>query len=321
MSSTRKHLPTVVLPLSEECDRPKCQDIFVYLRPESNGIVVESAIMRAISRRTELNGRIKLVYLANLPGDFLSRSRVIEKHYQLKLLFTRAGGKLFTSSMKEEFSRYFGIPFDKARVAGAFEAMRILGMNREELFDLWVAEKDLLHLNGQTIKRYHNLFIVNYDIPAILQKNSSETDIAVMIFRSELAPEEFHHLITDMVTILRKDGIVDTQRPFSRVFHYSNGPFEQIRDGLGFLYDKNGNHLPLEHIRFYRYLIRSGLTRTEILKVLEYPLFVFGDDEDRHREETIYAATLESSYPEARKVLLSARAQLLLGSGNVFTSQ
>ena len=77
MSSTQKDLPTVVLPLSGECDRPHCQDIFVYLRPESNGIVVESAIMRAISRRKEMEERIRLVYLANLPGGFLSRSRVI----------------------------------------------------------------------------------------------------------------------------------------------------------------------------------------------------------------------------------------------------
>lgn len=305
----------MVLPLTEDCDRTDCQDIFVYLRPESNGIVVESAIMQAISRRRESAQQVRLVYLANIPGEFISRRRVIEDHYHLKLLFTREGAALFTPFMKERFSRHFGLPFENARIAGAFEAMSILDMDREELFDLWVPEHDLLHLNGQIIKRYHDLFIVNYDIPAIINKNNEETDIAVMIFRTELTPGEFHNLVTDMVTILRRQGIVDARKPFGRVFHYSTSPFEQIRDGFGFLYDGAGNHLPMERIRFFRYLLKAGIREEEIMKVLEFPLFVFGDDVNS-REETICVASFEQSYAQALDTLRSAKAQILIG-GNL----
>jgi hypothetical protein len=314
MKDQEKNLPTVVLPLVEDCDQEECQDVFVYLRPESNGILVESAIMRAISRRKEIEGRIKLVYLANIPGSFLSRHRVIENYYRLKLLFSKGGKELFTPYMRTVFSRHFRTPFESAQIVGAFNAMRILSMDREELFSLWVPEQDLLHLCGQTIKRYKNLFIINYDIPAILKKNCDGTDIAVMIFRTEISPEEFHHLITDMVTILRKEGLVDARTPFSRVFHYSNGPFEQLRDGLGFLYDQKGEHLPKEKIRFYRYLLKAGLSSHEIVKSLDYPLYSFGKDGHSYTEETIYAATEDLSYQAAMEKLFSANSQLMIGA-------
>lgn len=95
MEHGSQRLPTVVLPLSEECDRDECQDIFVYLRPESNGILVESTIMKVIGLKAEVANKIKLIYLANLPGEFISKTRVIEKHYRLKLLFTKRG-KVFS---------------------------------------------------------------------------------------------------------------------------------------------------------------------------------------------------------------------------------
>ncbi|ADK79625.1 hypothetical protein [Sediminispirochaeta smaragdinae] len=313
MEHGSQRLPTVVLPLSEECDRDECQDIFVYLRPESNGILVESTIMKVIGLKAEVANKIKLIYLANLPGEFISKTRVIEKHYRLKLLFTKKGKSLFTPFMKTQFSQHFGISFEDADILGAFDAMRRLKMSREELFGLWVPEKDLLHVNGQTIKRYHDFFIINYDIPAILHKNIEGTDIAVMIFRTELSAAEFHALITDLVTNLRKEGLVDVKRPFSRVFHYSNGPFEQIRDGLGFLYDKNGNHLPLEKLRFYDYLQKKGLDREHILKTLAYPIFVFNGERAPYHEETIYEASFSQSYAQAYQTLASAKAQLLIG--------
>jgi hypothetical protein len=310
-------LPTVVVPLTEDCDREQCQDIFVYLRPESNGVVVESTLMKVISRSRELPQRIRLVYLANIPGDFILRNRIIEDHYHLKLLFSRKGKKLFTPYMADRFTIHFGIPFEEADIIGAFQALRILGLTREELFQLWVPEKDLLHLNGQTIKRYKNHFIINYDIPAILHKNSDATDIAVMIFRTELGSDAFKDLITAMVTALRKEGIVDKHKPFSRVFHHSAGPFEQIRDGLGFLYNSNGEHLPLQKIRFFRFLEKEGLSSEEIKKIIAYPLFHFPGSSGSGMEDTIYNMSSSMTYPEARDVLAEATGQLLIGSDRI----
>lgn len=309
--------PTVVVPLIDDCDRKTCQDIFVYLRPESNGIVVESTIMRVVSRNKEIADRIRLVYLANIPGDFIARNRIIERHYHLKLLYSRKGKELFTPYMAEKFSAHFGIPFEKANIIGAFTALKRLGMDREDLFNLWVPEKDLLHLNGQTVKRYKDCFIINYDIPAILHKNNEATDIAVMIFRTDLSSDAFRELITTMVTELRKEGVVDKGKPFSRVFHYSNGPFEQIRDGFGFLYDQQGEHLPLEKIRFYRFLLNRGFSEIEVRKIITFPLFRFPGAYGSDREEIIYNVSMGLSYPEAADVLRSAKGQLLIGTDGI----
>jgi hypothetical protein len=313
LGPTKVRLPTVVIPFETGCRTDKCQDIFLYLRPETNGIRVESVMMRAISSRAQYKDKVKIVYLANLPGDFIAKHRIIEEHYRLKLLFTKRGKQLFTPYMKREFSRYFNVSFEDAEIYGAFEAMKLLGYDREELFRLWVPKQDIFHINGQTIKRYGEVFIINYDIPGILNKNSDATDVAVMILRTTFGPQELHTMIMDIVEEMRKEDILDNSKGYSRVFHYSKGPFEQILDALGFLYDSDGTHIPLFQIHFYSYLLDRGLDGKEIERILQYPIFRFANGKTRPYEETIYAATFEKDYDTAFEVLRSTKAQVIIG--------
>ncbi|MFO7850012.1 MAG: hypothetical protein R6V67_08645, partial [Spirochaetia bacterium] len=101
---------------------------------------------------------------------------------------------------------------------------------------------------------------------------------------------------------------------YSRVFHYSKGPFEQLLDALGFLYDSQGNHLFSEKVLFYNFLLGKGLLSHEISEILKKPVFLFGGQGTRQKrfEETIYTATYEQSYEEAYQTLLSAKAQVIL---------
>ncbi len=304
--------PTVVVPLDTECKTEMCQDVFVYLRPEANGIHVESTMMRTIHTTDHYRNNVKLVYLANIPGDFIAKHRIIEQHYRLKLSFAKHGKHIFTEYMQREFSRYFGVPFKEAEILGSFEAMKRLHYTREQLFNLWVPANDILHLNGQTIKRVNGLFIINYDIPAILQKNRTNTDIAVMILRTRLGPESIYSLMMEMVDRLKADGLLKHSQAFTRVFHFSRSPFEQILDGIGFLYNNDGTHIPFTEIQFYQFLLQQGMSATEILKVLRYPIFQFANGNGSIFEQTVYAASYGMNYTEAYNTLLSSKAQILL---------
>lgn len=312
MSTVQERLPTVVIPYETECRTEMCQDVCVYLRPEANGIQVESVMMRTIQTSDFYRERVKLVYLANLPGGFIGRRRIIEKHYHLKIKFATRGRGLFTDFMKRRFSEYFGVPFEKAEIWGSFEVMKRKDYTRTGLFDIWVPQEKMLFLNGQTIKQVGDVFIINYDIPAILMKNHIDTDMAVMILRTDLNPKEVHGLMMRMVDSLKSQGLVTRGESFTRVFHYSRSPFEQILDGIGFLYDPDGGHVPLKGINFYAYLLSRGLTDGEIKKIIQYPIFNFRGDDGEYYEKTIYTASYGMGYDDAYQTLVSARGQVLL---------
>ncbi len=304
--------PTIVVPFSENCSFKKCQDIFIYLRPESNGIKVESAIMRGVGSTREFRRHIELAYLANLPGDFLIEKSVVKNHYKARILFAYYGKKIFTPYMKKKFFAHFGVKADEMPISGAYDALRLLKISENELFDLWVPSSDMLIVNGQTIKKMGNIFVVNSDIPAILHRNNNKTDIAVMIFRTDYSGDEFYNVILRMTDILIDEGILDSRSKFSHVFHYSKGPFEQILDAVGFLYDSKGNHLPLEKIKFYRYLTERGLDYNKIKHVLIDPIFQFSFENDEYEEDSIFEKTRNLGYPESFEVINSAKAQVFL---------
>lgn len=304
--------PTIVVPFSGACDSPACQDIFVYLRPESNGVAVESAIMRGISKIPDWQNHINLVYLANLPGDFLNAQGVVEEHYRTKIKFARRGKALFTPFMVKMFSIYFRVNFEESEVLGSFKALSVLKLDEEELFRLWVSEDDMFMINGQTIKRVGKYYIVNSDIPAILHKNNEKTDIAVMVFRTIFWGNDFYNVIEKMTEVLMAEDILHSRSQFSHVFHYSKGPFEQILDAVGFLYDSAGNHLPLQSISFYNFLLEKGLTPMEIDHFISQPLLQFINAEGDIEEKSIFQVTKDLSYEESWRIIRSATAQVLL---------
>jgi len=107
-----------------------CQDIVVYLRPETNGIQTESVLFRVFKDPT-WHSKVDLVYLANVPGAFLLEKGVVERHYSSRVHFARNGAAAFTPAMQETFSRFFGVPFSTAKVLGAFDALVELGVDEE----------------------------------------------------------------------------------------------------------------------------------------------------------------------------------------------
>lgn len=56
--------------------------------------------------------------------------------------------------MKKKFFAHFGVKADEMPISGAYDALRLLKISENELFDLWVPSSDMLIVNGQTIKKW-----------------------------------------------------------------------------------------------------------------------------------------------------------------------
>ena len=301
-------LPTVIIPYEGPPDSAVCRDIFVYLRPETNGVLVESTLLKVIQSTPLYKSHIQLVYLANIPGSFLATNRIVEDHYRYKLPFAIHGGRQFTPEMERRFTEHFLASFDAVDIVGAFEALRILQISADELFNKWVSTADVLILHCQTIKKIDGLYVVNYDMPALLHKNNAHTDIAVMIFRSTLEDGDFHQMIHRMAEELRKQGILGSNRSVGRAFHYSKGPFGQLLDARGYLYDQRGDHIPESELQFCRYLEKRGITSREITGALDNPIMVFRTEEGRI-EECLFPYTIDNTFEQAYRKISSCILQ------------
>ncbi len=303
--------PTVIIPYAGPERTGSAEDIFLYLRPESNGVLVESILMGVLRGTPLYRKNAELVYLANLPGDFIIENHVVEDHYSVNYRYACKGRELFTDNMKRAFETRFKADFISSEIYGAFEALKHLDMDEEKLFNIWVSEKDMMQINGQSIKKYGKLYIINYDIPALLHKNNYSTDIAVMILRSSLGKNDLHEMVRAMERALVEKNIMDGSKPPSRYFHYSKGPFEQILDGLGYLYDSEGRHLSVENVSFTKKLLASGYSMSEIRGVISNPIMCF-EGKDGLEEDNVFLRTRHKSSQEALDVLKSARCQICL---------
>jgi hypothetical protein len=291
--------PKVLIPYPGPETRPGFQDIFVYLRPESNGVLAESTVLRVVEQCPEYKRSLHLVYLANVPGEYIVRNHIVERHYGVKLRFAVSGKQAFTPAMRHRFESYFGRNFDTAAIVGSFEALRILSLRPEELFDRWVARRDLLMVNGQSVKRIGEYFVVNYDIPALLHKNNRDTDIAVMIFRTDLDYTYFSQLVDEMRSRLVEGNLLNPRFPPSRVFHYSKGPFEQVLDGIGYLCTPAGGPVAVSDLSFATYLRDRGVGVSSLIESLSQPIVKCRQEDGVIREENLLVYTAHDTYEAA----------------------
>ena len=273
----------------------------IYLRPETNGIKVESTMLKVIHDSPRYKKALEIVYLANLPGDFLRENRVVENHYALRIRFATKGKEAFTETMKRRFQEHFGVPFDKANIIGSFQALQDLDMTEEELAHLWVPHSQVTYIHAQHIKRYKDIYIVNYDIPRLLHLCSEETDIFSMDLRCFIPYSEIHKLIDKISLALKQEEILVNPALHSHVFHYSKGPFEQILDGIGYLYADGDRHIPLSELSFLSFLLSQGCSEEKILEVVREPILSFRGADGAVEEDNLFVRTYEDSFTDALK--------------------
>ena len=311
MGVEQEKLPAILVPYCGPESDPEIEDIFVYMRPETNGVLGESTILKVVERCPEYRVDIRLVYLANIPGEFILAHHIIERHYAAKLHFAVLGKTALTPGMRREFEAQFGEPFDRASIVGPFEALRLLEIGPEELFNTWVDISDMLFTSGQTIKKIRGYYVINYDLPALLHKNSRGTDIAVMIFRTHTGYRHFADLVERMRQGLIAEGLMRPHYHTGRAFHYSKSPFEQIVDGMGYLYARGAAQVPLEQVSFCSYLLARGIPMQVIRAAVRNPVALFGLDDGSVVEENLMNYTFHDSYAVAYGKFQSMVAQYL----------
>ena len=288
--------PNILIPYEGPDSSGDTTDIFIYLRPESNGVNTESSIMKVIYNFPEHEKSIKMVYFANYPGSFIKSKHLIEHHYSHKLKAAEEGRKAFTEKMRECFEKHFKTDFFDAEILGAYDALKKFSMSEEELFNLWVNKKDLCSVYGHTIKKYKDTYIINYDIPALLHRKHLHDDIAVMVFRTSIKWNDLKIIVKKMRDELHKKGLIDRRHPPERVFHFTRGPFEQILDGLEYLY--NSEKKDPMNISFFKFLRERSFSRNKIYSLIKNPVIRFKDG-NTEKEDSIYEATKGMTYPEA----------------------
>lgn len=302
-------LPTVLLPYPGPNDgSSNVKDIFLYLRPETNGMQAESTLFRVLKSCEDYARHLKLVYMANIPGEYISSHRIVERHYSLKLYYAVHGRAAFTPHMIRAFEAHFGVRWDQAWVMGAFEALQRLDFRPEELFGTWVPEFLVQQIHGQTIKRIGDAFVVNYDIPAILHKNTTGTDIAVMLFRGDIDYDSFYDIVPQLREALLDAGVLSPYDHITRAFHFSKGPLEELLDGLGYLYGADLKPIPIDQVSFGSFLQHRGVDLHGVMGLLSSPIATvrFGE---RDREVNVLHATGRLSYEDAHVVLESIVSQ------------
>ena len=304
--------PSVLVTYPGPDPDPDKQDIFVYVRPETNGVQIESRLLRVVKRCPAYHDGLELIYMANLPGEYMTRNRVIERHYSHTLFFAVHGAASFSDPMKREFELRSGESFDKNRIIGGFEALSVLGVTPEGLFAIWVDEDAVITVAGQTLKLIDGYWVIGYDMPALMHKNTRNTNLAVMLFRSTLGYQYFAHLVADMFRDIRRDGLVDTRMPRSRVFHYSRSPFEQLLDGTGYLVADGHNPVGLADLSFARFAMSRGFDLKGLAGILSNPMLLWERPDGECFECDIYSATEHMNCRMALAHSMRSRAQRLL---------
>lgn len=291
-------LPTILLPYPGPASGDDQQDIFVFLRPETNGVIVESTILRVIKKEAD-SSAFNLVYMANIPGEFIVDNKIVEQYYSLKLHFAAQGREAFSASMQERFSAFFNVDFASAPIVGSFEALKVLNMSGDELFQTWVPPHEMTTINGQSIKKVGNYYVVNYDMPAILHKNYKGTDIAVMMFRTNMDYGSIKSLVAAMWESLVKNDILHPRYDSSRAFHHSKSPIEQTLDAVTFLVDEQGFMSRLSDFTFPRYLLANGIPEEVICGLLMNPIVEIREESGAIVEDSFFTYSNNYSYAQS----------------------
>ena len=313
--------PSLLVPYAGPDASGDTCDVYLYLRPETNGVLTESVMMKTIVGNRRWKDSVKLVYLANYPGDFIQTLHLVEHHYRVKIFFARNGGKVFSKGMRQDFEEKFQTEFNEDKVLGAYDALKATGLNEEELFAYRVGEEDMMVTLGQNVKRRGDIWIVNYDIPAILHRNTFNTDIAVMVFRVSLSWEDFHNLIQDMTLHLVDSGVLGSETAPSRAFHYSKSPWEQLLDGIDYLWGVDISAGGAENlISFGAYMLNHGYTRQQLRDIIRRPLILYRDEEGKTRERNIFELSSGLTYSDTEKLMKNVVGTLNLKPFEGWTS-
>ncbi len=268
---------TEALPCSNDVDAsPEAPAAYavVYVRPETNTVLYERAIVSGI----RAHGR--LAYLANLDASLFRRDRILEHHYASQFRFAldpRAELGRYPE-MVRRFEEHFRVSFPCARLAGAFEALELLSIGEEELFDTIVPAADLLPMWGQELKRIGDLVVVNPSLPAVASRYVPGANVFVAVAKCREHGTEalmaLHRTIYEAVAARRETPILDAElleglvwrEKIRRTYHISTNHLMAAFDIADLVYVDAARRLDVTETPLGRLLAARGRVSGEQLR-------------------------------------------------------
>jgi hypothetical protein len=250
----------------------------VYVRPETNTILYERAIVSGIRKRGD-----KVIYTANINGGIFLRDRILESHYATQYRFAAdpLGELRRHPPIAARVERHFKVPLERASLIGPFEAVERLGVPAESLFSTFAPEEEFLSCWGQQFKVFGGAIVVNPHLPAIVRRYTAEANVFAVVVRTcDSSPDFFPALnkaIYDEITSRVETPVIhDTtlgslgwSERVRRTYHISRTHLMAMFDMTDFVYLSAGGRLPLEQTPLGRELIRSGAATAALLSALK----------------------------------------------------
>ncbi len=258
----------------------------IYVRPETNNVLYERAIVAGI------RGLGTSIYIANLSGSLIRRDRILESHYPSQFRFASdpRGEMGRYPAMIAVFERHFGVSFEGSRLLGSFEAVRALGLGEEELFETIVPDRDFLGCWGQEFKKISGFIVANPNLPAVVKRYIPSANIFVVVVRSlEPAWPDFftalNQTIYDRIISRKETPVIDGEKLDSlvwsekirRTYHISSNHVMAMLDMADFVYLDERARLGIADTPLGRRLIGDGaVTKERLSKLAELELAPIG---------------------------------------------
>jgi len=253
----------------------------IYVRPETNKIPYEKAIIKGIQNHADV------IYMANINGQIFLKNALVIEHHSSEFRFAIYGKEEIAKypEMIEQFEDHFKVKFQEAEIIGSFEALIKLKITQEEMFGIFVESDEFLRFFGQTIKKIGNYYVINYDMPALIEKYTPETDVfAIAIkFKDEKSSfKEINFSVSNEITSNCKSPIIfsenqkfnelDWIEKVKRTYHFSRNHLVAMFDMIDFVFKAGGRHICYEETPMGNLLVKNGITIDFLKKIKEHPV-------------------------------------------------
>lgn len=268
--------PDVLIPYT--IDRNTLSDssvLLIYVRPETNKINYEAAIIKAASPYADA------VYLANLSGNLVNNKAIVASHYSIQLQFAIEGKDKLAKypEMIQEFEKKFKVDFRDAEIIGPFEAIVEYKIKKsaDDLFETMVPDADFLEMYGQTIKRIGGYYVVNYDIPAIITRHHEETNmfsIALRLKSDRYGFLDIDYFIYENMCKSETTSLLDSETRHSlpwyklvrRTYHISRSHIEAMSDLTDYVFKNEGTRIGYMDTPLGKKLVEEGIIKEDRLE-------------------------------------------------------
>jgi len=272
--------PDILLPYAAEEDlssglrRDRLRHAVVCVRPESNRLPYEAEILSV------LRARAKVTYIANLNGRLFTEGGILRSRYASQFRFAR-DPRAFLESYPElalAFEEHFGLPVAEAPIRGSLGDLSEIGLSPEGLFTTIVPDSDFLAVKGQTFKRIHGVFIVNYDLPAITRRYTPSANVFVALAEAEADSDDFYddlnQAIYDMIASHSETPLLfgaelrslSWHEQVRRTYHISTNRLQAMLDMADFVYPGASGRIDVAATPLGAALVRAGAMTPEALR-------------------------------------------------------